>query len=150
MLTMIKIKLGVYFALFDRDLRSSDLAWVSWPASGWACSSSSASSRSDFWSPSCRCPVVWGTAEVAVCIDSLTEGRVLTSGMPNHFCPGKSLPEQLEPRVLEAQIAGRLRFGFELFAIWQTASIDPRPQQKWALPVLYLTFNSIIQIFHPI
>jgi len=87
---------------------------------------------------------------VAVCIDSLTEGRVLTSGMPNHFCPGKSLPEQLEPRVLEAQIAGRLRFGFELFAIWQTASIDPRPQQKWALPVLYLTFNSIIQIFHPI
>ena len=55
---------------------------------------------------------------MAVCIDSLTEGRVLTSGMPNHFCPGKSLPEQPEPRVPEAQIAGRLRSGFELCAIW--------------------------------
>ena len=87
---------------------------------------------------------------MAVCIDSLTEGRVLTSGMPNHFCPGKSLPEQPEPRVPEAQIAGRLRSGLELFAIWQPASIDPRSQQKWALPVLYLTFNSIFQIFHPI
>ena len=54
---------------------------------------------------------------MAVCIDSLTEGRVLTSGMPNHFCPGKSLPEQLEPRVLEAQIAGKLKSSFEPSAI---------------------------------
>ena len=88
MLTLIKIKLGVYFALFDRDLRAPDLASVSRPASGWSCWSSSASSQSDLWSLTCRCPVVWGTAEVAVCIDSLTEGRVLTSDMPNHFCPG--------------------------------------------------------------
>ena len=55
---------------------------------------------------------------MAVCIDSLTEGRVLTSGRPNHFCPGKSLPEEPEPRVPEAQSAGRLRSGFEPFAIW--------------------------------
>lgn len=50
---------------------------------------------------------------MAVCIDSLTEGRVLTSDKPNHFYPGKSLPEQLEPRVPVAQIAGKLRSGFE-------------------------------------
>jgi len=37
--------------------------------------------------------------------------------MPNHFCPGKSLPEQLEPRVLEAQIAGKLKSSFEPSAI---------------------------------
>ena len=54
---------------------------------------------------------------MAVCIDSLTEGRVLTSDMPNHFCPGKSLPEELEPRVLEAQSAGKQKSGSGLSVI---------------------------------
>lgn len=87
---------------------------------------------------------------MAVCIDSLTEGRVLTSDMPNHFCPGKSLTEQLEPRVPKAQIAGKLRSGFGLSARGEPASVDPRSQQKWAPRVLYLSSNSLFQISQPI
>lgn len=150
MLTLIKIKLGFYFALLDRDLLAPDLAVVSRLASGWSCWSSLASSQLDLWSLTCRCPVVWGTAEVAVCIDSLTEGRVLTSDMPNRFCPGKSLTEQLEPQVPEAQIAGRLGSGFGLSVTGGPASVDPRFQQKWAPRVLYLTLNSLSQISQPI
>lgn len=87
---------------------------------------------------------------MAVCIDSLTEGRVLTSGMPNHFCPGKSLTEQQEPRVPAARIVGRLRSGFALSIGRELASVAPRSQQKRAPRVLYLTLNSLSQTFQPI